>query len=255
MHEFLRATGARMPAAWKHRLVRWRWRFDDRTVSIEAGARLDWRTRFGRHSAVAAGASINYSDVGRYTYFGENSRVVYAEVGSFCSVAPHSIIGGGTHPTRDWVSTSPRFCSVRHNPQLAVDPETETFTENLRTVVGHDVWIGYGAIVLPGVKVGHGAVVGAGAVVTRDVAPYQVVAGVPAKPVRSRFSEEEVAWLLESAWWEWDERTLDELAPNFSSVERLRKAVAQRLPPSKPRPAEPSPVAESSRTLPGSVEV
>ncbi len=230
MREFLKQAGSHLPTSWRHRLARWRWRLADRTVCVEPGAALDWRTTLAPHATLAAGASVSGSDVGRHTYFGEGSLTIHAEIGAFCSIAPHVIIGGGTHPTRDWVSTSPVFYSARHNPHVALDPGAEPFAENPRTFIGHDVWIGYSAIVLPGVRVGTGAIVAAGAVVTRDVEPYRIVAGVPAKPVRGRFTDEEATWLLESRWWDWDESTLHEMAPHFSSVERLRKAVAARAP-------------------------
>ena len=76
--------------------------------------------------------------------------------------------------------------------------------------IGHDVWIGHGATVVAGVKIATGAVVGAGAVVTHDVAPYEIVVGVPARPIRKRFGDEIITLLLEVAWWEWDRRTLEQ---------------------------------------------
>jgi phosphonate metabolism protein (transferase hexapeptide repeat family) len=75
--------------------------------------------------------------------------------------------------------------------------------------VGHDVWIGHAAIVMPGVSIGTGAVVGSGAVVTKDVAPYQIVVGVPARPIRLRFAPDVIERLLAIAWWEWDRATLE----------------------------------------------
>ena len=87
-------------------------------------------------------------------------------------------------------------------PLPAPDP-TVLASSRGDTVVGHDVWLGYSALVLPGVTIGHGAVVAAGSVVARDVPPYAVVAGNPARVVRSRFSEEDVERLLRAAWWYW----------------------------------------------------
>ena len=75
--------------------------------------------------------------------------------------------------------------------------------------IGHDVWIGHGAVIMPGVSIGHGAVIGSGAVVTKDVGPYEVAVGVPAKVIKRRFSEETSEKLLDIAWWDWDRETLE----------------------------------------------
>lgn len=225
MRELLKRAGSHLPQGWRHRLARWRWRLTDRSVQVEPGAWLDWGTLLGPSVRIAAGASVSGSTVGRHTYFAEGSLVIHSAVGAFCSVAPQAIIGGGTHPTRDWVSTSPLFYSTRHNPRLASDGE---FNENPRTTIGNDVWIGYGATVLPGIVVGDGAIVAAGAVVSRDVPAYQIVTGIPARPARARFHPDEIAWLLESRWWDWPEADLLELAPHFASVAALRAAAAAR---------------------------
>jgi phosphonate metabolism protein (transferase hexapeptide repeat family) len=79
-----------------------------------------------------------------------------------------------------------------------------------KCVIGHDVWIGHGATILAGVAVGTGAVVGAGAVVTKDVAPYEVVVGVPARPIRKRFTDDVIEKMLRIGWWDWDRSMLEE---------------------------------------------
>jgi acetyltransferase-like isoleucine patch superfamily enzyme len=234
---------ARLPAGLRNALAAWSWRWRGDGVRLEGGVRLDWHTRLGKAVGVGRGSSLFGVQVGRHTYFGEKTLVIHTTVGSFCSIAPHVVIGGGTHPTRDWVSTSPLFYSRRHHPLLAGGgAEIAPFEENPQTRIGHDVWIGYGAIVLPGVTVGNGAIVAAGSVVTKDVAPYDVVAGIPARPQRSRFSPEEVEWLLASRWWDWEDATLAELMPHFSSVARLKQAVAERGLLSRPA-AAPQPIS------------
>ena len=93
-----------------------------------------------------------------------------------------------------------------------------------RVTVGHDVWIGHGALIMPGVTVGTGAVVGAGAVVTKDVEPYTIVVGVPAKPLRRRFPEDVAEALLRIAWWDWSREQLEERIDDFLELEPfLRK--------------------------------
>lgn len=151
--------------------------------------------------------------VGRFTYgdpvfklWGVGERIV---IGSFCSIADGvTIFGGGEHNTR-WVTTYPLRIAFG-DPLAGKDGHPATKGE---TRIGSDVWIGDGASILSGVIVGDGAVVGARAVVAQDVPAYHIVAGNPARIVRRRFSNENVAALLEIAWWNWE-------------VERIRAASA-----------------------------
>lgn len=141
--------------------------------------------------------------VGRYTY-GNPQLKVWAEheriqIGAFCSIADDvTIFGGGEHRL-DWVTTYPLRIAF-NSPGAGHDGHPHTKGP---TVIGNDVWIGHGAMIVSGVTVGDGACIGAGAVVTRDVPAYAVVAGNPAKVVRRRFDEASVAKLQEIQWWLW----------------------------------------------------
>jgi hypothetical protein len=123
------------------------------------------------------------------------------------------------------VTTSPLFYGTIHNPWGTFAGSMHRDIELPKTHVGNDVWIGYSAIVLPGLRVGDGAVIAAGAVVTRDVEPYEIVAGVPARAIRSRFDAEDREWLLSLKWWNWSDERLKQLRPQFCSIESLRAAV------------------------------
>ena len=142
--------------------------------------------------------------LGRHTYGHlADTFIFYQEgesvtVGSFCSIGPRAkIMGGGEHRL-DMVSTFPIKTLLSRKDGVNYDATTKG-----KTVIGNDVWIGSRAIILAGVTVGDGAIIGAGAVVTKDVPPYAVVAGVPARVKRYRYSQKQIELLLKIAWWEW----------------------------------------------------
>jgi len=151
-------------------------------------------------------------EVGRGTY-GEPSILDWEEhttlkVGSFCSIAGGvQIFLGGNHRA-DWITTYP--FSVFRETAKHIDGHPASRGD---VIIGLDVWIGHGAVILSGVHIGNGAVIGASAVVTRDVPAYSIVAVNPAKVVRLRFSENEISILQSLEWWSWDESKLDSAMP------------------------------------------
>ncbi len=158
-------------------------------------------------------------EVGRGTY--GNPRVsswkeiprATLKIGAFCSFADgvHFFLGG-EHNT-NWISTFP-FCSFDPVLREATPGHPKTKGD---IIVGNDVWFGTDATIMSGVTIGTGAVIGAKAVVAKDVAPYAIVVGSPAREVRKRFDEDTVAFLLKLQWWEWDDETIEESAPIFMS--------------------------------------
>lgn len=151
------------------------------------------------YSSVGHDAEVINTELGAYSYVSAGARVANCKIGPFCSIGNKVFIAPGIHPS-GLISTHPIFYSSAG--QCGTVWLTEpTFNENLRATVGADVWIGLNAIVLDGVNVGVGAIIGAGAVVTKDVPPYAVVLGVPAKIVKYRFEASIIERLILSKWW------------------------------------------------------
>ncbi len=166
-------------------------------------------SRIDPTSKVEAGSSVVSCSFDRYSFCGYDCDLNCVEVGSFVSIANNVFIGGNSHPV-NWVSSSPVFYRGRDSVRKKFSEYEKTPPKV--TKIGHDVWIAYGAKIKQGVTVNTGAVVGMGSVVTKDVAPYEIVAGNPAKHIRYRFDEDVIAGLLESRWWELPELKLQLLA-------------------------------------------
>ena len=157
------------------------------------------KTTLGYKCNIAYGADCFQSDIGRYTSIGRRTTIRNAKIGSFCSISYNVSIGAASHPI-ERISGSAAFFKKKFG---IVD-----YDENIKrgtTYIGHSVWIGCNAVIMEGVKVGNGAVIGAGAIVTKDVKPYEIVVGVPAKHLKFRFNNECILAMEKMRWWEWDE--------------------------------------------------
>lgn len=176
-------------------------------------------SRLGRYTEVGARTSITESSFGDYSYIVHDCDVIYSAVGKFCSIAAFVRINPGNHPT--WRASQHHFTYRSRQFGLA-DTDDGAFFDWRRShpvTIGHDVWIGHGAVILPGVTIGTGAVIGAGSVVTKEVAPYAIVAGVPAKAIRARHPHAVAEKLLTLAWWDWPHDKLAEALPDFRTLD------------------------------------
>ena len=166
------------------------------SVEVDEQAQLDCTTEIAREVRIGSHARI-----GRHTYVQVGTEILSAEIGAFCSIGTSCHIGMYEHPI-DNVSTSSRL-------YLKMLDAKDFYTDIPQpAVIGNDVWIGSNSTILGGVRIGDGAVIGAGAVVTKDVPPYAVVGGVPAKIIKYRFSPEKIEKLLQDKWWEWDDSAI-----------------------------------------------
>lgn len=175
--------------------------------------------QLGVYTEIGAHAVLNEVTLGDYSYLMDGAMAWCVEIGKFCSIAAYTRLNAPNHPT--WRATQHHFTYRSSAYGLSDTDDADFFgwrREN-RVTIGHDVWIGHGAIVLPGVTVGTGAVIGAGSVVTRNVAPYTIVAGSPARPIRRRVTEAVEARLLALAWWDWPHDRLREALQDFRTLD------------------------------------
>jgi len=190
---------------------------------------LAWEAPARLNSALAVGSV----SMGAFTYLGPGCELRRTRVGRFCSIAANVGIGVAEHPT-DWLSSHPfAYDGVQsfdlHEEWSRFTNPKERYTGNKgATTIGHDVWIGRNVVVRQGINIGPGAIVGAGSFVNRDVPPYAVVGGAPARVLRYRFPEELISRLLAIQWWNWELRPVENhlpLSDIAAAVDRLEDLV------------------------------
>jgi phosphonate metabolism protein (transferase hexapeptide repeat family) len=169
---------------------------------------------FGAWTEVGARSDLVETTFDDYSYVVNDSEIIYTDVGKFCSIAAHTRINPGQHPLE---KPALHHFTYRSNDFMLGDQDKSFFQQRRenRVTIGHDVWIGHGAIIQGGVEIGHGAVIGSGAVVTHSVDPFTIVTGVPARPMRKRFDETTIERLLALQWWHWPHDRLKQCLDDF----------------------------------------
>jgi acetyltransferase-like isoleucine patch superfamily enzyme len=187
-------------------------------------------TSFEGANSVAKFTMVVNSCVGFGTYISSYSKLFNCKIGRYCSIGQKVQVVFGDHPVKKFVSTYPAFYSLETATGFTFANTTRfkeyTYTdenEKYFAEIGNDVWIGYSALIMSGIRIGDGAIIAAGAVVTKDVPPYSIVGGVPAKVIKYRFDEKDREFLFGLKWWDKDKEWIKNKAVFFNDIDQLRR--------------------------------
>jgi len=173
---------------------------------------------FGRYTEVAERCVMQETFMDDYSYIMQDGITWSARIGKFVNIAAHARINATNHPVERATLHHFTYRSDDYWPDAERDESFFDWRREDAVTIGHDVWIGHGATILPGVRIGNGAVIGSGAVVSRDVEPYTIVGGVPAKSIKRRFSEAIGERMDRLAWWVWSHDALRHALSDFRAL-------------------------------------
>lgn len=192
-------------------------RFRDGEPRIHPTAQMK-ECRLGQYCDIGPRAVMRHVTFGDFSYCEQDFEAIYATIGKFCSIARHVRVNAVEHPVERLTTHKISYRPNEYFRFLGLDSAFRERRLAKPVTIGHDVWLGHAAIILPGIQVGNGAVVGAGAVVTSDVPPFHIVAGVPARVLRPRFPHEIARRIEALTWWDW---RLDRLADAIPDMQTL----------------------------------
>lgn len=197
-------------------------------VKLGKNVKINRACLFEGSNSIEDNVEIGNVELGFASYIAKNSRLTYTRIGRFSCVGSDVITCLGKHPTKTFVSVHPMFYSTLGQSGVSLTKKNlfdeHSFTDSTNrwvVEIGSDCWIGNRVMIMDGIRVGHGAVIAAGAVVTKDVEPFEIVGGIPAKNIGWRFTEEQRRSLLISKWWEQDYHVIHRQKDLFRDVEEF----------------------------------
>lgn len=184
--------------------------FQNKNLSIGYMASIR-NSKFSNFNEIQENVVLNNVQLGDLSYVAYNTNISNSYIGKFSSIGPNCNINLPNHPT-NFISTHPFFYSKKFNSNI----ESTIYSEKEeRVIIGNDVWIGANVLILGGIKIGHGAIVAAGSIVTKDVACYEIVAGIPARKIKQRFNSDRIDQILDSKWWD---MPIENLSPHRNLI-------------------------------------
>lgn len=210
----------------------YRWQGRSKGVTIGRNATFDTHNKFEGRNFIGDNAVLVATTVGLGSYISGGSVIKHTHIGRYCSIGSNIQTGLGTHPSDTFVSTHPAFFSTQKQAGFTF-AALDIFEEHVYAGpdqkyivnIGNDVWIGNNVIIMDGITIGDGAIVAAGAVVTKNVAPYAIVGGVPAKFIKERFNSQQVQKLQQLQWWNWDFGKVKAHSHLFNNIDAFLAAV------------------------------
>ena len=172
----------------------------------------------GRYTEIGAGCTVSHSSLGDYSYCVGSTQIAYSTVGKFANIAAHVRIYASMHPMHRASLHHFTYRSAWYFEGEEDDTEFFEWRESNAINIGHDTWIGHGAVIMPGVSIGNGAIIGSNAVVTKDVADFAIAVGVPARTIKQRFTDPVASRLDALKWWNWSHDKLHGALPDFRKL-------------------------------------
>ncbi len=173
---------------------------------------------FGAYVELGRGTRMAHSSMGDYAYCDRYADIANAEIGKFANIASYVRIGATDHPMDKASQHHFHYRSADYFDDAEHDAAWFAHRRSRRARIGHDTWLGHGAQVRPEITIGHGAVVAGGAIVTKDVPPYMIVAGIPATPLRARYDDKTAERMMALAWWDWPHDALRAALEDFRTL-------------------------------------